>query len=676
MSKNKALTIAAFKAKNAPDPVDPYKFPIQPPVLPPNVVPKGGIAMDAAIDYQYLNNAYCGMGFPGYAYLAQLATRAEFMRLTMSLSNELTRGGIEFTSKQDDDNNNSAKIKAIEAEWARLNVMSVMSQTAINESYFGRGQIYIDIDGAKPEKPLILSKNTIKIGSLNRIGSIEPIWTTPSMYNANDPTAANFYQPTEWYSMGKKIHASRLLTVITRPLPDILKPAFNFSGMSLSQMAEPYVDNWLRTRQSVSDLINQFSITVLATSMGDILESAESDDPDSGNNLLARADLFTAMRSNKGLMLLDKEREELMQINTPLSGLDALQAQAQEQMCSVSRIPAIVFTGISPGGLNANSDGELKVFYDWIKSQQDAYWREPLETILKLIQLSLFGEIDDDIGLNFLPLQQMTPSEKADIRFKDMQTDTGYINAGVLAGQEAREKLANDPESGYDAIDTDMEIVPPNPDPYGEAGNQDLFAKDSDFEESEHPRDKDGKFGSGSGSGDKPKHSPEQIVKWESDPTVMELYHGGDEPIDVLDRRGPYRSVFSSSDKSAANSHGDVITKFFIPKDKIITGQLDSDKGYDATADALKSALVDHPLAERSLDFDEIYDIVVYEDETVIGEKELHEDYDLMPELQALRADVAGILGYYAVGSRDEHGQSYQILNSLNVSDNPIAKNS
>jgi len=236
--------------------------------------------------------------------------------------------------------------------------------------------------------------------------------------------------------------------------------------MSLSQMAEPYVDNWLRTRQSVSDLINQFSTTVLATSMGDILQSADADDPDAGNNLISRADLFTAMRSNKGLMLLDKEREELLQINTPLSGLDALQAQSQEQMCSVSRIPAIVFTGISPGGLNANSEGELKVFYDWIKSQQDAYWREPLETILKLVQLSLFGEIDDDIGLNFVPLQQMSPTEKADIRFKDMQTDTGYQDHGVISSQEVREKLANDPDSGYDSIDTTVEIVPPNPDPF------------------------------------------------------------------------------------------------------------------------------------------------------------------------------------------------------------------
>lgn len=491
MSENKALLRAVMRSKTANVEFKPYEFPIQIPELRPGVVPAGTtapIAMDD-INYSYLNNAYCGKGFPGYPYLAQLSTRAEFMRLAMSLSTELTRGGISLTSKQDDGNDNSYKIKAIDAEFKRLKVIPAMLQTAINECYFGRGQMYIEIDGAKSNKPLIISKNTIGKGKLNRIGSIEPIWTTPSMYNASDPTAANFYQPTEWYCMGKKIHASRLLTVVTRPLPDILKPAYNFSGMSLSQMAESYVDNWLRTRQSVSDLINQFSITVLATEMSSILQSAEGADPDAGDNLLARADLFTALRSNKGLMLLDKEHEELQQINTPLSGLDALQAQAQEQMCSVSRIPAIVFTGISPGGLNANSEGELKVFYDWIKSQQDAYWREPLEVILKLVQLSLFEEIDDDIGLEFVPLQQMTPSEKADIRLKDMQTDTGYLGANVLDGQEVREKLARDPESGYDSIDTSVELVPPNPDPLGDGGDQSSNNVD---DESNDPFAKDG----------------------------------------------------------------------------------------------------------------------------------------------------------------------------------------
>jgi hypothetical protein len=256
--------------------------------------------------------------------------------------------------------------------------------------------------------------------------------------------------------LGQEVHASRLMTVVTRPLPDILKPAFNFAGMSLSQLAEPYVDNWLRTRQSVSDLLNNFSITALATSMDQVLQGE-----DDGADLMSRAELFTAMRSNKGLMLLDKDREELVQINTPLSGLHELQAQSQEQMCSVSRMPAIVLTGISPSGLNASSDGEIRIFYDWIAAQQEAHWREPLEVILKAVQLSLFGEIDPDIGFTFVPLYQMTPKEESEIRLSDSQADCAYIAAGVVDPSEVRERLARDPNGGYQGLDTSVELVPP-----------------------------------------------------------------------------------------------------------------------------------------------------------------------------------------------------------------------
>lgn len=48
---------------------------------------------------------------------------------------------------------------------------------------------------------------------------------------------------------------------------DILKPTYNFGGLSLAQMTKPYVDNWLRTRQSVSDQINAFSVVALSTNM-------------------------------------------------------------------------------------------------------------------------------------------------------------------------------------------------------------------------------------------------------------------------------------------------------------------------------------------------------------------------------------------------------------------------
>jgi phage-related protein (TIGR01555 family) len=160
-------------------------------------------------------------------------------------------------------------------------------------------------------------------------------------------------------------------------------------------------------------------------------------------------------------MLLDKDREEIVQVNTPLSGLHELQAQAQEHLCSISRIPAVILTGISPSGLNASSDGEVRVFYDWISAQQEACWSSPLDTMLKVLQLSLWGEIDSSITWHWNPLWQLNELELADIRLKESQTAGYYIDQGVLSPEDVRTRLARDPESGWEGIDVSALPEPP-----------------------------------------------------------------------------------------------------------------------------------------------------------------------------------------------------------------------
>jgi phage-related protein (TIGR01555 family) len=460
--KGTGLSSAVNKALAATTPKKTYEFPVKPPDLAPGVVPKGSTAPVMATDsnpYSFAAQQFSGGGFPGFSYLSNLATRAEYRAFAAALSTEVTREWIKFTSKEDDDDTNAEKIKAIEEEFNRLNVRGVIQKAAEHDCLFGRGQIFIDVDRADRKTPLILDPRTVKKGSLKQIVPVEAVWTTPAAYNALDPVAPDFYKPSRWFMLGQEVHASRLMTIVTRELPDILKPAFNFAGISLSQLAEPYVDNWLRTRQSVADLINNFSITALATSMDQVLQGE-----DDGTDLFARATLFTATRSNKGLMLLDKDREDLVQLNVPLGGLHELQAQSQEHMCSVSRMPATVLTGIQPSGLNVTSDGETRAWYDWIAAQQESNYRHPLEVILQVVQLSLFGEIDPNIGISFNPLYQMTPKELSEIRFQDSQTAGNYIDRGVLDPSEERERLARDPDSGYQGLDAAALPVPP-PDP-------------------------------------------------------------------------------------------------------------------------------------------------------------------------------------------------------------------
>ena len=125
----------------------------------------------------------------------------------------------------------------------------------------------------------------------------------------------------------------------------------------------------------------------------------------------------------------------------------------------------MILTGISPTGMNASSEGEMRSFYDWISSQQEAHWRFPLDTCIKLIMLDLWGEIDETITWDFDPLWQPSDKELAEIRTANANADGVYIDRGVLSQEESRKRLANDKSSGYAGIDVSEVPEQPEPEP-------------------------------------------------------------------------------------------------------------------------------------------------------------------------------------------------------------------
>ncbi|MQI67024.1 DUF1073 domain-containing protein, partial [Escherichia coli] len=251
--------------------------------------------------YSYLNSAnitaYGYGGFPGYPYLSQLAQLPEYRKITGTIAEEMTRKWIELKHVGKDDGDDKAdKIRQLDEALKRFRVREKFREAAEHDGYFGRGQIYIDVKTPSGnsawlvpdelDKKLYISPRKITKGSLNGFRVIEAMWTYPGVYNADNPLSPDFFNPSEWYVMGRTVHASRMLTMISRQVPDILKAAYNFGGLSLSQMAEPYVQNWLRTRDSVSDLVHSFVVHGLKTNMQNALSGIA--DP----NLFMRAELF------------------------------------------------------------------------------------------------------------------------------------------------------------------------------------------------------------------------------------------------------------------------------------------------------------------------------------------------------------------------------------------------
>lgn len=194
---------------------------------------------------------------------------------------------------------------------------------------------------------------------------------------------------------------------------------------------------------------------ILKTDMVKVL----SGKPDAIGGLFDRMKLFIQNRDNQGLMALDKDTEEMEQIAVPLGGLHELQAQSQEHQASPTHIPLVKLTGVTPSGLNASSEGEITVFYDFVRANQQSFYSAHLNTVLQILQLHVFGEVDDAIGFEWVSLTAPTVKELSEIRKANAETDKTYADMGAISPEEVREKVSADPDSGYSNLTGD----PPDP---------------------------------------------------------------------------------------------------------------------------------------------------------------------------------------------------------------------
>lgn len=458
-----------------------------------------------------------GLVFPGYTFLSELAQRPEYRLMSEIIATEATRKWIRFKSTGEDDDEGDDPDKddgeeeaddlagdrdlsdeAIEGAVKKImgtagpepepaagdkpgkpkgdkvenekqqriaelvdfldneiKIRKHFMEVCLHDGFFGRAHLHLDAGDTTDSElrtPIgngrdEVSRGKIKQGFLKSIRTIEPVWCYPQGYNAQNPLQRDWYNPQQWYVMGQEINCTRLLRFVAREVPDILKPAYAFGGLSMSQMAQPYIDMWLTTSRSVNDLIHAFSVMVFQTDLAGQLE------PGATGDMMARVAMFNQFRDNMGIFVTNKESEDLKNISAPLGGLHELQAQAQEHMAFVGRYPLLKFTGIQPSGLNASSEGELRTFYDNVHAYQEWFVRPGLQTVVDIAMLTLWGEVDEDIVFEFVPLWGMSEKEEGEVRKADAETDQIRIDSGVVSPEEVRKKVVADPASPYQGLD-------------------------------------------------------------------------------------------------------------------------------------------------------------------------------------------------------------------------------
>ena len=337
------------------------------------------------------------------------------------------------------------------------------------------------VTNSEAAEPLVLKKETFKKGTFRGFKVIEPINIYPGSYNTSDPTSKDYFKPEYWYVLGRRYHASRFIYIASNEAPLLLKPAYNFFGIPRAQLALDYVAQFVANRESAQELLNKFSLTCWKTNMAQELQGKSLGD------LTNRAKLFNKMKHNTGVMLLDKETEDMVQINTPLGGVREIVEMSLNLLTAVWRIPKIKYLGEGEGGLNASSVEQMRSFYDFILSQKEKVLTQPMETVLKIFQLDLGYDINEALGFKFPSLVEMDESERANLNKLQADRDNIYLAAGVISQEEVRQRLSMDKNSGYSMIDIDdvpeMPEEPLKDDEKVETDEEDRIAADMAMDE-------------------------------------------------------------------------------------------------------------------------------------------------------------------------------------------------
>lgn len=402
--------------------------------------------------------------FVGYGALQGMSQNGLIRACIETVCDDMTRNWVTLKGGDTKDDEKSV-VEEITASLHSLNIQNSIHHACELVGYEGGAFIYIDTGATTEEieKPLNISPYSAELqpGKPLRFVVVDPINVFPGDYNSLYPLRKDYFNPVWWYVLGQKVHASRMIRLVANEVPILLKPAYNFLGLSQAQILWDYVLHFQECRAAEARLLTKFSMTVFKTKLMDTILSGGGVE-----QLDTRIRFMTQTMNNDGVLVVDNEREDVVKLETPLSGVTDIVRQALEFLAALNRTPAVKLLGISPSGFNATGESDIRNYYDHVASQQEKIIRNALETILRCVQLHLYGAIDKNITFDFNPLGQEDNAALAMQQKTRADTVAVYLDRDIISVEEARKAIAEDPDSGFYGIDPD-DIPEGNPMPTG-----------------------------------------------------------------------------------------------------------------------------------------------------------------------------------------------------------------
>lgn len=399
-----------------------------------------------------------------------------------AVAEDMTRAGVDITTAEAKGSGKEGNLRDFRASMSRMQVWSSLCNVIKWGRMYGGSLGVMQIEGQDLATPLrvdTVAKSQFKgivpydrwqLNPLLQDPITEgPQMGLPSKYQiVTSPIGIEPAYTGKYQTGMSTVHHSRCIRYVGIELPFFQAITEMMWGESVLERAWDRLIAFDNTTMSSASLVDRANLrTVGIDGLREIIAAGGQ----AQQGLEAFFELMRRMQVNEGLTLLDKN-DEFTQTSYTFAGLSDMMLQFGQQIAGATGVPLVRLFGQSPAGLNSTGESDLRMYYDNINAQQESRLRNPMETLLKVMWRSTFGQpAPEDLEFNFTPLWQQTPTDRATNAKTTTETVLGAYEAGVTSKTTTLAELRDSSgDTGIFSNITDEEIEesknedPPLPD--------------------------------------------------------------------------------------------------------------------------------------------------------------------------------------------------------------------
>lgn len=287
----------------------------------------------------------------------------------------------------------------------------------------------------------------IEPGSYKGFAVVDPIWIT---YDFNteeflDPISPTFQIPTWINTHNRRIHHTWAIRVLNSEVPDILKPSYYYSGLSLTQML--YERVWCADK-----LANEAPLLAMTKRLliadGNLEQMIG--DPRHTNIFFKAINYF---RDNFSIFV-KKPSANVTQLDTSLADLAPLTSYQYQQVSAIAQIPVTKLFKNVPTGLQSTGDYEWDDYAQTLMEIQKHDYTPLLRKHFELYIASFYPDRKDlKLDIEWNPIDVPKEKEQVQMASQLAQSTGSLCSQGVILIREARAMLRASSNPMFQYID-------------------------------------------------------------------------------------------------------------------------------------------------------------------------------------------------------------------------------